>query len=118
MKFVLILIGILVGILIVGVMGMVFLKFVVEVSWFYLLIFFYFGILYFEWLFILIMIFVFLIMMVELIGVFFVFGDIIGCKIEGDDLKCGYWVEGIVVIFGGLFSIFFYLMFFENVGVV
>lgn len=57
------------------------------------------------------MMFVVLIMMIELIGVYFVLSDVIDIKIISKDMVCGYWVEGIVVMLGGLFNIFLYLIF-------
>lgn len=55
--------------------------FVSEVSWFYMLKLFYFGILIFEWLVIIMMILIVFVSMVELMGVYFVLFDIIECKL-------------------------------------
>lgn len=66
----------------------------------------------FDFFFIVLMIIILIVSMVELIGVYFVLGDIIGKKIGEDDLCCGYYVEGLVVILGGIFNMFFYIGFF------
>lgn len=58
------------------------------------------------------MIIIFMVSMVELMGVYFVFGDIIGKNVGEEELKKGYCVEGFVVILGGIFNIFFYIGFF------
>ena len=56
--------------------------------------------------------------MVESTGVFFALGDIVGRKIEADDLKRGYRAEGLAVMLGGLFNTFPYTTFSQNVGLV
>jgi xanthine permease len=56
--------------------------------------------------------------MVESTGVFFALGDIVGRKIEADDLKRGYRAEGLAVVLGGLFNTFPYTTFSQNVGLV
>lgn len=56
--------------------------------------------------------------MVESTGVFFASGDIVGRKIEADDLKRGYRAEGSAVVLGGLLHTFPYNTFSTNVGLV
>lgn len=49
---------------------------------------------------------------VELIGVYFVLGDLMNCCLIEKDLLKGYCVEGLVVLLGGIFNVFFYMVFF------
>ncbi|KRM54361.1 xanthine uracil transporter [Lacticaseibacillus sharpeae JCM 1186 = DSM 20505] len=113
-----ILVGLIVGTLIAGGMGMVSLSPVAQAHWFHVPTPFYFGVPKFEWSSILTMVLISLVSMVESTGVFFALGDIMGRKIEQDDLKRGYRAEGIAVMLGGLFNTFPYTTFSQNVGLV
>lgn len=113
-----ILIGLIAGTGIAGVMGLVSLAPVAEAHWFHVPTPFYFGTPKFEWSSILTMVLISLVSMVESTGVFFALGDIMGRKIEEDDLKRGYRAEGLAVMLGGFFNTFPYTTFSQNVGLV
>lgn len=49
---------------------------------------------------------------------FFALGDVVGRKIESQDLKKGYRAEGLAVLLGGIFNTFPYTTFSQNVGLV
>lgn len=62
------------------------------------------------------LIFVFFIVVVvsliEFIGVYYVLSEIIGRKLERKDFWKGYIVEGLVIILGLIFNVFFYIVYF------
>lgn len=113
-----ILIGLIGGTVFAGFLGMVSFKPVAEASWFHVPTPFYFGTPHFEWSSILTMILISLVSMVESTGVFFALGDVVGRRIEEDDLKKGYRAEGLAVLLGGIFNTFPYTTFSQNVGLV
>lgn len=112
LKLILIFIGFILGIIFVVFMGLVDVFVVVEVLFVYILKLFYFGVFRFEFIFILMMCIIVIVFMVELIGVYFVFLDIINDKLDSKRFCNGYCLEGLVVLFGGLFNIFLYIGFF------
>lgn len=113
-----ILIGLIGGTVLAGFLGMVSFAPVAEASWFHVPTPFYFGVPHFEWSSIVTMILISLVSMVESTGVFFALGDVVGRKIEADDLKKGYRAEGLAVLLGGVFNTFPYTTFSQNVGLV
>ncbi|MHA3066514.1 nucleobase:cation symporter-2 family protein [Lacticaseibacillus saniviri] len=113
-----ILIGLIAGTVLGGLFGMVSFQPVIEASWFHVPTPFYFGTPHFEWSSIVTMILISLVSMVESTGVFFALGDVVGRKIEQDDLKRGYRAEGLAVLLGGIFNTFPYTTFSQNVGLV
>lgn len=113
-----ILIGMVGGSVLAGLMGMISFQPVIEASWFHVPTPFYFGVPHFEWSSILTMILISLVSMVESTGVFFALGDVVGRKIESQDLKKGYRAEGLAVLLGGIFNTFPYTTFSQNVGLV
>ncbi|WP_125707288.1 nucleobase:cation symporter-2 family protein [Lacticaseibacillus porcinae] len=113
-----ILIGLIGGTVLAGFLGMVSFAPVAEASWFHVPTPFYFGVPHFEWSSIVTMILISLVSMVESTGVFFALGDVVGRKIESDDLKKGYRAEGLAVLLGGIFNTFPYTTFSQNVGLV
>ncbi|WP_407891635.1 nucleobase:cation symporter-2 family protein [Lacticaseibacillus sp. N501-2] len=113
-----ILIGLIGGTVLAGFLGMVSFAPVAEASWFHVPTPFYFGVPHFEWSSIVTMILISLVSMVESTGVFFALGDVVGRKIEADDLKKGYRAEGLAVFLGGVFNTFPYTTFSQNVGLV
>ncbi|WP_164512066.1 nucleobase:cation symporter-2 family protein [Lacticaseibacillus daqingensis] len=113
-----ILIGLIAGTVLAGFMGMVSFQPVLEASWFHVPTPFYFGVPHFEWSSIVTMILISLVSMVESTGVFFALGDVVGQRIEADDLKRGYRAEGLAVLLGGIFNTFPYTTFSQNVGLV
>ncbi len=106
-----ILIGLIAGTVLGGLFGMVSFQPVIEASWFHVPTPFYFGTPHFEWSSIVTMILISLVSMVESTGVFFALGDVVGRKIEQDDLKRGYRAEGLAVLLGGIFNTFPYTTF-------
>lgn len=113
-----ILIGLIGGTVLAGFLGMVSFAPVAEASWFHVPTPFYFGVPHFEWSSIVTMILISLVSMVESTGVFFALGDVVGRKIESEDLKKGYRAEGLAVLLGGIFNTFPYTTFSQNVGLV
>ncbi|WP_461224484.1 nucleobase:cation symporter-2 family protein [Lacticaseibacillus suihuaensis] len=113
-----ILIGLVGGTVLAGLMGQVSFAPVVEASWFHVPTPFYFGTPKFEWSSIVTMILISLVSMVESTGVFFALGDVVGRRIEQDDLRRGYRAEGLAVFLGGIFNTFPYTTFSQNVGLV
>lgn len=113
-----ILVGLIAGTVLGGFLGLVSFQPVIEASWFHVPTPFYFGVPQFEWSSIVTMILISMTSMVESTGVFFALGDIVGRKIEADDLKRGYRAEGLAVVLGGLFNTFPYTTFSQNVGLV
>ncbi len=113
-----ILIGLVGGTVLAGLMGQVSFAPVAEASWFHVPTPFYFGVPKFEWSSIVTMILISLVSMVESTGVFFALGDVVGRRIEQDDLRRGYRAEGIAVFLGGIFNTFPYTTFSQNVGLV
>ncbi|WP_281362244.1 nucleobase:cation symporter-2 family protein [Lacticaseibacillus absianus] len=113
-----ILIGLIGGTVLAGALGMVSFAPVAEASWFHVPTPFYFGTPHFEWSSIVTMILISLVSMVESTGVFFALGDVVGRRIEQDDLRRGYRAEGLAVLLGGVFNTFPYTTFSQNVGLV
>ena len=79
---------------------------------------FYFGTPTFDISSILLMIIISIVSMVESTGVYFALGDIVGRRVQEDDLKRGYRAEGLAVVLGGIFNTFPYTGFSQNVGLV
>ena len=79
---------------------------------------FYFGTPTFEISPIITMTLVAIVSLVESTGVYFALGDMLGKKIEKEDLTKGYRAEGIAVVLGGIFNSFPYTTFSQNVGLM
>lgn len=58
------------------------------------------------------MIFVVCVGIVEVMGVYFVLFDICNKKIGEKELIKGYCVEGLVMVLGGIFNVFLYIIYF------
>ncbi|WP_186321441.1 nucleobase:cation symporter-2 family protein [Bacillus sp. FJAT-22090] len=113
-----ILLGIILGTIAAIIMGKVDFSPVTEASYFHMIQPFYFGTPTFEWSPIITMILVAMVSLVESTGVYFALGDILGKKIEKEDLAKGYRAEGIAVLLGGIFNSFPYTTFSQNVGLM
>ena len=117
-KAISILIGIIGGTIAAAFMGKVDLTPVRESDFFHMIQPFYFGTPTFEISPIITMTLVAIVSLVESTGVYFALGDMLGKKIEKEDLTKGYRAEGIAVVLGGIFNSFPYTTFSQNVGLM
>ncbi|SDO10802.1 xanthine permease [Psychrobacillus sp. OK028] len=117
-KAISILIGIVGGTIVAAFMGKVDLTPVRESDFFHMIQPFYFGTPTFEISPIITMTLVAIVSLVESTGVYFALGDMLGKKIEKEDLTKGYRAEGIAVLLGGIFNSFPYTTFSQNVGLM
>ena len=117
-KAISILIGIVGGTIVAAFMGKVNLSPVRESDFFHMIQPFYFGTPTFEISPIITMTLVAIVSLVESTGVYFALGDMLGKKIEKEDLTKGYRAEGIAVLLGGIFNSFPYTTFSQNVGLM
>lgn len=117
-KAISILIGIISGTIVAAFMGKVNLSPVRESDFFHMIQPFYFGTPTFEISPIITMTLVAIVSLVESTGVYFALGDMLGKKIEKEDLTKGYRAEGIAVLLGGIFNSFPYTTFSQNVGLM
>lgn len=108
---VVVLLGIVFGFLLLWMMNEVNLFGLYDVLWFVIVILMLFGMLIFDFVFILIMIVVLIIVFIELMGMFLVLGEIVGCKFFLYDIICGLCVDGVGIMIGGTFNSFFYMLF-------
>ncbi|WP_313893702.1 nucleobase:cation symporter-2 family protein [Psychrobacillus sp.] len=118
LKAISILLGIIAGTVAAVFMGKVDFTPVIKADFFHMVQPFYFGTPTFEWAPIFTMILVAMVSLVESTGVYFALGDIVGKKIEKEDLSKGYRAEGIAVLLGGIFNAFPYTTFSQNVGLM
>ena len=117
-KAISILIGILVGTIAAYFMGILDFSAVKEADLFHMIQPFYFGTPTFDWSPILTMTLVAIVSLVESTGVYFALGDMLGKKLQKEDLSKGYRAEGIAVLLGGIFNSFPYTTFSQNVGLM
>ena len=117
-KAISILIGIVGGTIAAVFMGKVDFSPVRDSDFFHMIQPFYFGTPTFEISPILTMTLVAIVSLVESTGVYFALGDMLGKKIEKEDLTKGYRAEGIAVVLGGIFNSFPYTTFSQNVGLM
>ena len=117
-KAISILIGIIGGTIAAVFMGKVDFSPVRDSDFFHMIQPFYFGTPTFELSPIITMTLVAIVSLVESTGVYFALGDILGKKIEKEDLTKGYRAEGIAVVLGGIFNSFPYTTFSQNVGLM
>lgn len=117
-KAISILIGIIGGTVAAAFMGKVDFSPVRDSDFFHMIQPFYFGTPTFEISPILTMTLVAIVSLVESTGVYFALGDMLGKKIEKEDLTKGYRAEGIAVVLGGIFNSFPYTTFSQNVGLM
>ncbi|MEK3996443.1 nucleobase:cation symporter-2 family protein [Psychrobacillus sp. FSL K6-2365] len=112
------LIGIVGGTIVATFMGKVDFSPVRDSDFFHMIQPFYFGTPTFEASPIITMTLVAIVSLVESTGVYFALGDMLGKKIEKEDLTKGYRAEGIAVVLGGVFNSFPYTTFSQNVGLM
>ncbi|QUG42860.1 purine permease [Psychrobacillus sp. INOP01] len=117
-KAISILIGIIGGTIAAAFMGKVDFSPVRDSDFFHMVQPFYFGTPTFEISPIITMTLVAIVSLVESTGVYFALGDMLGKKIEKEDLTKGYRAEGIAVVLGGIFNSFPYTTFSQNVGLM
>jgi len=117
-KAISILIGIIGGTIAAVFMGKVDFSPVRDSDFFHMIQPFYFGTPTFEISPIITMTLVAIVSLVESTGVYFALGDMLGKKIEKEDLTKGYRAEGIAVVLGGIFNSFPYTTFSQNVGLM
>ena len=117
-KAISILIGIVGGTIVATFMGKVDFSPVPDSDFFHMIQPFYFGTPTFEASPIITMTLVAIVSLVESTGVYFALGDMLGKKIEKEDLTKGYRAEGIAVVLGGVFNSFPYTTFSQNVGLM
>ncbi|MEK3980365.1 nucleobase:cation symporter-2 family protein [Psychrobacillus sp. FSL K6-2836] len=117
-KAISILIGIVGGTIAAAFMGKVDFSPVRDSDFFHMIQPFYFGTPTFEVSPIITMTLVAIVSLVESTGVYFALGDMLGKKIEKEDLTKGYRAEGIAVVLGGVFNSFPYTTFSQNVGLM
>ncbi|WP_419959692.1 nucleobase:cation symporter-2 family protein [Psychrobacillus sp. BM2] len=117
-KAISILIGIIGGTIAAAFMGKVDFSLVRDSDFFHMIQPFYFGTPTFEISPIITMTLVAIVSLVESTGVYFALGDMLGKKIEKEDLTKGYRAEGIAVVLGGIFNSFPYTTFSQNVGLM
>lgn len=117
-KAISILIGIVGGTIAAAFMGKVDFSPVRDSDFFHMIQPFYFGTPTFEISPIITMTLVAIVSLVESTGVYFALGDMLGKKIEKEDLTKGYRAEGIAVVLGGIFNSFPYTTFSQNVGLM
>lgn len=117
-KAISILIGIVGGTVAAAFMGKVDFSPVRDSDFFHMIQPFYFGTPTFEISPIITMTLVAIVSLVESTGVYFALGDMLGKKIEKEDLTKGYRAEGIAVVLGGIFNSFPYTTFSQNVGLM
>lgn len=117
-KAISILIGIIGGTIAAAFMGKVDFSPVRDSDFFHMIQPFYFGTPTFEISPIITMTLVAIVSLVESTGVYFALGDMLGKKIEKEDLTKGYRAEGIAVVLGGIFNSFPYTTFSQNVGLM
>ncbi|WP_317950814.1 solute carrier family 23 protein, partial [Rossellomorea marisflavi] len=89
-----------------------------EASWFHMAQPFYFGMPTFDIAAILTMILVAMVSLVESTGVYFALGDITDRKLSEEDLSKGYRAEGLAIFLGGIFNVFPYTAYSQNVGLI
>ncbi|MER2170245.1 MAG: nucleobase:cation symporter-2 family protein [Psychrobacillus psychrodurans] len=117
-KAISILIGIVGGTIVATFMGKVDFSPVRDSDFFHMIQPFYFGTPTFEASPIITMTLVAIVSLVESTGVYFALGDMLGKKVEKEDLTKGYRAEGIAVVLGGVFNSFPYTTFSQNVGLM
>lgn len=117
-KAISILIGIVGGTIAATFMGKVDFSPVRDSDFFHMIQPFYFGTPTFEISPIITMTLVAIVSLVESTGVYFALGDMLGKKIEKENLTKGYRAEGIAVVLGGIFNSFPYTTFSQNVGLM
>ncbi len=113
-----ILLGLVAGTIVAMFMGKVNFSEVGEASWFHMAQPFYFGMPTFDIAAILTMILVAMVSLVESTGVYFALGDITDRKLSEEDLSKGYRAEGLAIFLGGIFNVFPYTAYSQNVGLI
>ncbi|MHC8522104.1 nucleobase:cation symporter-2 family protein [Rossellomorea sp. H39__3] len=113
-----ILLGLVAGTIAAMFMGKVNFSEVGEASWFHMAQPFYFGMPTFDIAAILTMILVAMVSLVESTGVDFALGDITNRKLSEEDLSKGYRAEGLAIFLGGIFNVFPYTAYSQNVGLI
>ena len=113
-----ILLGLVAGTIASMFMGKVNFSEVGEASWFHMAQPFYFGMPTFDIAAILTMILVAMVSLVESTGVYFALGDITDRKLSEEDLSKGYRAEGLAIFLGGIFNVFPYTAYSQNVGLI
>lgn len=113
-----ILLGLVAGTIAAMFMGKVNFSEVGEASWFHMAQPFYFGMPTFDIAAILTMILVAMVSLVESTGVYFALGDITDRKLSKEDLSKGYRAEGLAIFLGGIFNVFPYTAYSQNVGLI
>ncbi|WP_430507953.1 nucleobase:cation symporter-2 family protein [Rossellomorea marisflavi] len=113
-----ILLGLVAGTIAAMFMGKVNFSEVGEASWYHMAQPFYFGMPTFDIAAILTMILVAMVSLVESTGVYFALGDITNRKLSEEDLSKGYRAEGLAIFLGGIFNVFPYTAYSQNVGLI
>lgn len=113
-----VLLGLAVGMIVAIPLGLVDFSGVGNAAWLGLDTPFYFGFPTFELGAIIAMILVMIVVMVESTGDFLAIGEIVGKKIDQEDLTRGLRADGLSTMLGGMFNAFPYTAFAQNVGLV
>lgn len=113
-----VLLGLVVGLIIAMPLGLVNFSGVSTAAWIGIDTPLYFGMPQFEVGAIISMILVMLVVMVESTGDFLAIGEMVGKKVEEEDLTRGLRADGLATMLGGVFNAFPYTAFAQNVGLV
>ena len=112
------LLGIVIGAVVAMAMGLMTFEKVVKANWFDVVTPFQFGMPQFDPILILTMTLVMIVVMIELTGMFLALGDMTDRNINQAALTRGLRTDGVGTVIGGIFNIFTYISFSQNVGLV
>jgi NCS2 family nucleobase:cation symporter-2 len=113
-----VLLGIVVGGIIATLAGQMHFEKVAQAKWFDVVLPFHFGMPVFDPMLILTMTLIMIVVMIESTGMFLALGEMVGKKIDQDDLTRGLRTDGLGTVIGGVFNTFPYTSFSQNVGLV
>lgn len=118
MKNISILLGLIVGLVVSFPLGLVKLDKVASAGWLSITTPFQFGVPHFDLVPIAIMLLVMLVIMTETTGDFLAVGEIVGKRVDKEQLANGLRADGLSTLLGGIFNCFPYTAFAQNVGLV
>jgi len=113
-----VLIGIIVGSIVAAMYGKMHFEQIAKAKWFDLVMPLPFGMPTFDPILIATMTIVMIVVMIESAGMFLALGELTGKKLSTDDLARGLRVDGLGTFIGGIFNVFPYTSFSQNIGLV
>lgn len=113
-----VLIGIVLGSIVAAFLGNMHLGKIGEAKWFEFVAPFHFGWPNFEFIPILTMVIVMIVVMIESAGMFLALGELTDKKLTRNDICKGLRVDGLGTLIGGIFNVFPYTSFSQNIGLV